>query len=203
MKFDLHMHTSRYSPDSIIDPRALVRKARSVGLDGIVITEHDRLWPEHELDELRALQPDLVILGGVEITAKGGDVLCYGVTDLTYLKRGVRWRDLLAEVHRQGGVAVAAHPYRWNQDFDGLLADEGVTLDGVEMMSNNMDRNLRQATAKFAAAHPEYATLGNSDAHEIDIVGHCRTLFQVPVRSMADLIRAIQLNQATPLDQAQ
>jgi len=199
VKFDLHMHTRRYSSDSIIDPEQLVRQARAVGLDGIVITEHDRLWPEHELDELRRLQPDLVILGGVEISARGGDVLCYGVTDISKLHRGVAWRTLVAEVHRQGGVAVAAHPYRWGQDFDALLKEEEVTLDGVEMMSNNMDPSIRRSTAIFAENHPEYARLGNSDAHEIAVVGFCRTEFSVPIKTMADLIQAIKNRQTTPL----
>src|SRR5262245_40858941 len=36
MKFDLHMHTARHSPDSSIDPFALVRRAREIGLDGVV-----------------------------------------------------------------------------------------------------------------------------------------------------------------------
>ena len=39
MKFDLHMHTTRHSPDSEMDPFSLVRQARKVGLDGVVITE--------------------------------------------------------------------------------------------------------------------------------------------------------------------
>src|SRR2546421_8454770 len=105
MKFDLHMHTRRYSPDSEIEPFDLVRRAREIGLDGIVITEHDRLWPEAELDELRAAAPGLVVLGGVEVTGRGGDLLCYGVTDLTNLGRGTPWGELCREVRRQGGVA--------------------------------------------------------------------------------------------------
>ncbi len=199
MTFDLHMHTKRYSPDSVIDPEELVRRAKAVGLDGIVITEHDRLWPEHELEELRRLQPDLMILGGVEISGRGGDMLCYGVTDLSSLRRGVPWRELVAEVRQQGGVAVAAHPYRWGQDFDAMLEEAGVTLDGVEVMSNNMDAGLRTAAAKFAARHPEYATLGNSDAHELDVVGHCRTVFATPIVTMGDLTRAIRERLATPV----
>jgi len=199
MTFDLHMHTSRYSPDSVIDPVQLVRRAKAVGLDGIVVTEHDRLWPEHELEELRRLQPDLVVLGGVEISGRGGDMLCYGVTDLTDLRRGVPWRDLVAEVRRQGGVVVAAHPYRWGQNFDALLEEEGVTLDGVEVMSNNMDPDLRKAAAKFASRQPTYATLGNSDAHELDVVGRCRTVFGAEIRTMTDLTRAIRERLTSPV----
>src|SRR4051812_47495561 len=121
MKFDLHMHTSHYSPDSIIDPFELLKQAKKVGLDGIVITEHDRLWPEDELAQLQAKAHGLVVLAGVEVTGRGGDVLCYGVNDLSKLRRGVSWPELTREVHRQGGVCVAAHPYRWGQPFDDLL----------------------------------------------------------------------------------
>lgn len=199
MIFDLHMHTRRYSSDSIIVPEQLVRQAKAVGLDGIVITEHDRLWPEHELEELRRLQPDLVVLAGVEISALGGDVLCYGVSDISKLPRGVRWSELVEEVHRQGGVAVAAHPYRWGQKFDSVLANENVTLDGVEVMSNNMEDSIRKLTAEFADRHPEYARLGNSDAHELGVVGFCRTKFAVPIKNMADLIHAIRTRQSTPM----
>ncbi len=53
MKFDLHMHTTRHSPDSDMDPFVMCRQAREIGLDGVVITEHDWLWTEPELAELR------------------------------------------------------------------------------------------------------------------------------------------------------
>src|SRR5437764_415885 len=112
MKFDLHMHTRRYSPDSEIDPFDLVRRAREVGLDGIVITEHDRLWPEDELEELRKAAPGLVVIGGVEVSGRNGDLLCYGVNDLTNLRRGMPWGEVCREVARQGGAAGPGCPPR-------------------------------------------------------------------------------------------
>lgn len=198
MRFDLHMHTARYSPDSIIDPYQLLDRAREVGLDGIVITEHDRLWPEKELDELRAKAKGLIVLAGVEITGRGGDMLCYGVTDLKALPRGVPWYELTREVHRQGGVCVAAHPYRWGQPFDDLLEEQEPELEGIEMMSNNMDADLRTKAAAFKKRRPEFAGLGNSDAHEIEVVGHCFTEFAVEIRCNADLIAAIRSGVCKP-----
>jgi predicted metal-dependent phosphoesterase TrpH len=198
MKFDSHIHTSRYSPDSVIDPFDLVRRAKEVGLDGIVITEHDRLWPEHELDELRRAAPGLVVLGGVEVSGRGGDMLCYGVTDLSRLARGTPWRELCHEVRRQGGVAVAAHPYRWAQDFDELLADQEPDLGGLEMMSNNMTPDLRDAAAAFLARRAGYATLGNSDAHELHVVGCCYTEFDAEIRTMADFVAAVLARKGIP-----
>src|SRR2546427_810860 len=40
MHFDLHTHT-RYSPDSRVDPAALVGVARKIRLAGIAITDHN------------------------------------------------------------------------------------------------------------------------------------------------------------------
>ena len=198
MKFDLHMHTRRYSPDSDIDPFALVRRARDIGLDGIVITEHDRLGPESELEELRRAAPGLVVLGGVEVSGRGGDLLCYGVTDLTELRRGLPWGELCREVARQGGAAVAAHPYRWGQDFDQLLADQIPDLAGLEVMSNNMDPEIRRLAAAFVERNPRYATLGNSDAHDVDVVGVCFTEFTADIRTNGDLVKSIRERKATP-----
>ena len=192
MKFDLHMHTRRYSPDSVTDPFELVESALAAGLDGIVITEHDRLWPEYELDELRAAAPGLVILGGVEVAGRGGDVLCYGVTDLRRLPKGVAWPELCREVHRQGGVAVAAHPNRWGQPFERILAEQRPEIGGIEVMSNNMDADLRGRAAELLVKFPHFAQLGNSDSHDPATVGCCYTEFDVEIRTTADLVAAIR-----------
>jgi predicted metal-dependent phosphoesterase TrpH len=192
MKFDLHMHTRRYSPDSATDPRDLVKAAIDAGLDGIVITEHDCLWPEQELEELRALAPGLVILGGVEVTGRGGDMLCYGVSDLSALPRGIPWGELCREVHRQGGAAVAAHPNRWGQPFERLLGEQQPELDGIEVMSNNMDTDLRARARELLRCFPHFAELGNSDSHEPATVGCCYTVFDYEMRTSADLVAAIR-----------
>ena len=159
MKFDLHLHTSRHSPDSTIDPFALVEQALAIGLDGIAITEHDWLWTEDELNELRDRAPGLVILAGVEVAGRGGDVLCYDVTNPFAIPKGITWPELTREVHRQGGVCVAAHPYRWGQPFDDIVSNQQLELDGIEVLSNNMDDDLRRRAAAFRGRHPRYAGL--------------------------------------------
>lgn len=192
MKFDLHMHTSRHSPDSVTDPFDLLRSAKAAGLDGIVITEHDYWWPDEELAELRAAAPDLVVLAGVEVTARGGDVLCYGITDPFALPRGIAWPELCREVHRQGGACVAAHPNRWGQPFEKILREQRPELDGIEVMSNNMDADLRARAAELLVKYPRFAQLGNSDSHAPETVGCCYTDFDAVIRTPADLVAAIR-----------
>lgn len=192
MKFDLHMHTARHSPDADSDPFELVRAAIRAGLDGVVITEHDYLWAEDELDELRAAAPGLVILAGVEVAGRGGDVLCYGVSDPFAIPKGIEWPKLCREVHRQGGACVAAHPNRWGQPFERILAEQRPELDGIEVMSNNMDADLRARAAELLAKYPHFAQLGNSDSHQPETVGCCYTDFDVEIRTGADLVAAIR-----------
>jgi predicted metal-dependent phosphoesterase TrpH len=192
MKFDLHMHTRRHSPDSITDPYELVKSALAAGLDGIVITEHDYLWTEAELEELRAAAPGLVILAGVEVAARSGDVLCYGLTDPFALPRGITWHELCREVHRQGGVAVAAHPNRWGQPFEKILQEQRPEIDGIEVLSNNMCADLRARAAALLAKFPHFAQLGNSDSHDPATVGCCYTDFEAEIRTTADLVAAIR-----------
>src|SRR5262249_51058205 len=145
--------TPRHSPDSEMDPFALVRQARAIGLDGVVITEHDWLWTEGELAELRAAEPGLVVLAGVEVTCREGHFLAYGVTNPFALARGIGVAELCREVHRQGGAVVAAHPFRWGQKFDDILRTQKPELDGLELMTKNMDADCRRRAAAIQKEH--------------------------------------------------
>jgi predicted metal-dependent phosphoesterase TrpH len=196
MKFDLHLHTSRHSPDSEIDPSAMLRRARALGLNGLVITEHDFLWTEEELDELRAEAPDLVVLAGIEVSAREGHFLAYGVRDPFAVPRQIGVADLCREVHRQGGAVVAAHPFRWGQRFDEILRDERPELDGLELMTNNMDADCRRRAAEIHRQRPLAGT-GSSDAHEEVVLGRCYTAFADPVRTMADLVAGLRSRRVT------
>jgi predicted metal-dependent phosphoesterase TrpH len=191
MKFDLHMHTTRHSPDSSMDPFAMCRRARGIGLDGIVITEHDWLWTESELDELRKAHPDLVVLAGMEVSAYEGHFLVYGVTNPYAVPHGIRVAALCREVHRQSGAVVAAHPFRWGQPFDEILKRENPDLDGLELMTNNMDAGCRKRAAAVQAQRP-LAGLGSSDAHHEDVLGVCFTEFPDGTGSMAAVVSAIR-----------
>jgi predicted metal-dependent phosphoesterase TrpH len=196
MKFDLHLHTSRHSPDSRMHPDALCQRARAIGLDGFVITEHDWLWTPDELDELRQEHPGLVILAGVEVSTREGHFLAYGVTDPFRVPKGVGCAELCREVHRQGGAVVAAHPFRWRQRFDEILERQKPKIDGMELMTNNMDEECRRLAAR-THARIGVAGLGSSDAHDEDVLGFCYTLFARPIRDLADLVEAIRSRQTT------
>jgi predicted metal-dependent phosphoesterase TrpH len=196
MKFDLHLHTSRYSSDSLMPVLAMLDRARQLGLEGLVITEHDWLWTEAELDELRAVAPQLVLYSGIEVSAREGHFLAYGVHNPFAVPAGMGVADLCREVHAQGGAVVAAHPFRWGQDFDEVLARERPDLDGLELLSSTMDAAARRQASELQA-RLNLAGLGSSDAHRLESLGLGFTEFPHPIRDLRDLIEAVRSRQGT------
>jgi hypothetical protein len=94
---------------------------------------------------------------------------------------------------------VAAHPFRWGQPFDDILREERPDLDGVEVMSNNMDVDCRRRAAEIQHGR-RLAGLGNSDAHAEEVLGVCYTEFDAIIRTMSDLVAAIRGRRAVAHD---
>jgi hypothetical protein len=199
MRFDLHLHTSRYSRDSLMDPFDMVQRALEIGLDGVVITEHDWLWSGSELDDLRAAAPSLTILAGVEVSTKEGHFLAYGVQDPGEIGPWIRVADLCREMHRQGGVVVAAHPFRSNQEFDEILRLKQPALDGLELMSGRMNETCRLKAAR--AFRPElWAGMASSDGHHENDLGCCYTEIDAEIHNNRDLVMAIRRHRTVPYE---
>ena len=201
MKIDHHIHTSRHSPDSEIDPYDLVRRARSVGLDAVVITEHDYQWNAGELAELAARAAPLAVFSGAEISAREGHFLVYGLPSLEQAPSGIALRDLLTVVRRHQAAIVAAHPFRWDQPFDEIVAEHGAAFDALELVSNNVTSDIRSRTQALLRTHPMAAT-GSSDAHEVDVVGCYFSEFETPIHTIADFVAALRGGHVRPRHRA-
>src|SRR5207249_11724937 len=79
MLLDLHNHT-RYSPDSRVDPAALVGVARKTSLAGVAITDHNSVGGI-EIAEAAA-DPDFLVIPEFEVSTRSGLVLVYGISDV-------------------------------------------------------------------------------------------------------------------------
>jgi predicted metal-dependent phosphoesterase TrpH len=197
MKIDHHLHTSRHSPDSTIDPLALVECARGIGLDGLVITEHDYQWENDELALLSARAAPLRVFTGAEISALEGHFLVYGLPALDQVFPGIPVADLVRVVRQHGAAIVAAHPFRWDQPFDKIVAKIGPVFDALELVSNNISPETRSKTEALLRARPMGAT-GSSDAHELQTVGCYFTEFDGPIDSLSDFVEAIRGRRGRP-----
>ena len=200
-KIDHHVHTSRHSPDSVIEPEVLVERARLAGLDAVVITEHDYQWEPGELADLNAGARGLVVLSGVEVSAREGHFLVYGLPDLEEVGPGIALADLLKVVRVRNAAIVGAHPFRWDQDFRKIVDDHGPAFDALELVSNNVTPDTRARTEALLKIHPMGST-GSSDGHEPDAVGCYYTEFPGEVRTIGDFVQALRQRKGRPRHRA-
>jgi predicted metal-dependent phosphoesterase TrpH len=201
MKFDHHLHTVRHSPDSEIDPLMMVEHARAIGLDGVVITEHDYQWQAEELAELARAAAPLLVFSGVEVSAREGHFLVYGLPSLDEVSPGISVGELLKVVRKHDAAIVAAHPFRWDQPFDAIIAEHGAAFDAVELVSNNVTLETRGRTEALLQTKP-MGTTGSSDAHELDKLGCYFTEFSTRIATMADFVNALRSQSGRPRHRA-
>jgi predicted metal-dependent phosphoesterase TrpH len=105
---DLHTHSSMWS-DGALTPWGLVLEAERAGLDAIAITGHDELL-ESRVGRLfsRAVGGPTVLVGEEILAEPHYHLIAVGLS--TYVDFRQRAADAIDEIHRQGGVAIAAHP---------------------------------------------------------------------------------------------
>ena len=128
MLIDLHSHTSVWSTDSNLLPHDLIVQSAARGLDGVVLTEHDVVWPAERIRVLNE-HADILVLTGVEVTTELGHVLVYGLPSLIPRISEARLLRELCDEH--GALMFLAHPAR----DPGLRVPPGAFIelfDGAE-----------------------------------------------------------------------
>lgn len=195
MLFDMHMHTTLYSKCGRMSPEAMAQRAVQVGLDGIVVTEHNAIWTDSEVQELRQSFPGLTILRGVEVSAKDCHILVYGITDFTGFKRGMPARDVVELAHARRGAAVWAHPLLQTTSPPSEISQ--VRFDACETRSINIDDYEHEAYDAFAKELGVPA-MSNSDAHHDVVVGTYATRFDATIGDEAELAAAIRAGAFVP-----
>ena len=125
MLIDLHCHTRVHSACSALTPEALIRAARARGLDGVVLTEHDALWPLDAVEQL-SREFSFLVLRGVEATTDAGHVLVYGLSEFS--QTGTL-AGLAGMVEEQGALMYLAHPGR---SYGTTALDIPATFASVE-----------------------------------------------------------------------
>lgn len=196
MKYDLHVHTSRYSPCAASSPEAVCRTALQRGLTGIALTEHDLWWPAAELDELRRGFPELSIFPGVEYAVPEGHFLVFLPDPRQELPFPKELASLSSAVRHHGGILIWAHPFRYDRTPAAWLAR--IRPDAMELASSNMSPGV-QSLARKSAAQWRIPGLHNSDAHHIASLGRFYNDIPVKLKSNSELVDYVKaLSQGKP-----
>ncbi|MDO8785779.1 MAG: PHP domain-containing protein, partial [Syntrophales bacterium] len=106
---DLHIHTT-ISGDSLITPEVLFMGAKKAGLDGVCITEHG--FEKSRIAADLSREYGFPFFAGMEASTELGDILVFGID--SFPRTISRARDLREFADKEGGVLVAAHPFRSN-----------------------------------------------------------------------------------------
>jgi predicted metal-dependent phosphoesterase TrpH len=162
MKLDIHIHSS-YS-DGVNTPQEIIDYAKSIGLDGLAITDHDSV--EGSLIALEYDSKDFRVIPGLEVSSLDGHILALGVTEL--IKRDLSAEKTIKEIHELGGIAIAAHPYdRFRLGVGDLIYS--LDFDAVEVFNGRALSSSRNM--KKIAEDIKLPITGGSDAHSMDEVG--------------------------------
>lgn len=188
---DFHVHSSTWS-DGTITPWGLVLEASREGLDVIAITGHNQVSDGQVGRRFSQLIGGPTVIVGEEILAHDHHVIAVGV------ERVVDWRasvaDEIDDVHRQGGVAIAAHPKEefWPA-FDAAALSR---LDGAEICHPLIYRSDddQRALEEFAE-RGAFAAIGSSDFHGFGRLGVCRTYVFARDDSAAAILDALRAHR--------
>lgn len=170
-RVDLHMHTSA-SKDCLSDPADVVRRAREVGLDRIAITDHDEIEGAFAA---RELDPELVIVGEEVRTREGLDLIGLFLED--YVRPGGSFRDVAAEIRRQGGVVYVPHPFDSRRGTTEAFLDGVVDcIDAVEGFNARIHSPARNRRARTWAQAKGLPVGAGSDAHLLGEIGRGKVI---------------------------
>jgi PHP-associated len=185
---DFHMHSSMWR-DGALTPWGLVLEAERQGLDAIAITGHDELFDSRVGRWFSTRIGGPIVLVGEEILTPWHHVIAIGVEQLVDPRLDVA--DQVDEIHRQGGVAIAAHPIaEFSPGFDETAVRR---LDGAEICHPliYVDARVPPELERFAARAP-LAAIGSSDYHGLGRLGMCRTYVFARDATPAAVIDAIR-----------
>jgi len=191
VKVDLHIHTSVASACSMLSLDTLFAAARSRGLDGFCVTDHERYDGYRAAKRLGA-DLDVPVFMGIEIRTAEGDMLVYSEHELDFDPLGRRppAQVVVDFAVEQGAFCVAAHPYRTSAPSLGRVAEGLVGLSAVEVRNGNCPDDVNEMAACLAERLGVPGTAG-SDAHCGMSVGAYYTEFDGAVITQADFVRAL------------
>ena len=188
----------------------LIEDSKSLGLDGICLTDHDNFWTAEQTRELSS-KHDFLVIPGCEINTEAGHVLVFGLTQYEF---GMHKPDFLqAAVERADGVMIAAHPYRRRfleepaerpgirEEMLERAGGDGFfqMCQGIEVLNGRGSPVQNQFSLELGGRLRANLTAG-SDAHKVEQIGTVATEFQRPVSCLGDLIRELREGRYSPVD---
>lgn len=193
---DLHIHT-HYSYDGLIKPEELVSFAKKAGLNGVAITDHDKI--DGALKMAKETK-DFLIIPGIEISSLDGHII--GLNLQEPVPKSLSAEETVDKIHELGGLAVACHP----QALLKLSLGKKISkkFDAVEVINASafpFQRSVKKA--QKIASTLKMSQVAGSDAHYAPEIGSAYTIIDVEVELNCDeIFKAIKQGLCQPFGNA-
>jgi predicted metal-dependent phosphoesterase TrpH len=165
---DFHIH-SRYSFDSLLSPRTIVKTALKKGLSVIAVADHNTIKGALKTIEA-ATSTSLIVIPAVELETDAGHIM--GL----FVEADIETQniDVIDEIKKQDGIAVLLHPTRTHRTN---LKEVTNKIDVIEAL-NGRTRQWKNLEAKDLALEFDKPVIAGSDAHLGFEIGCVRTVFK-------------------------
>ena len=174
MRLDLHIHTNS-SPDGFSTPRMVIYQAKRQGLCGVAITDHNTL---KGIEAVKKVAPEgFFVIPGAEYSTDLGHMLVLfcdkSCEDFDINHKGLYSLMEIADfVHSEGGLLVAAHPFRYKNylsigcpyDLDPQMLQMVDGLESVNARDLYRDIAAKSVIEECAKEYGLFVT-GGSDGH--------------------------------------
>jgi len=168
----------------MITPQQLLYYARKRRLDGVAVTDHDRIDGAMKI----AKETDFVVIPGMEVSSLNGHVVALNVHER--IPKGLSADETVERIHDAGGIAVASHPGVFLKISLGKHTSS--KFDAVETI-NASAFPFRYSTRKSQkiASNLGLARVGGSDAHYGPEIGSAYTFVdsELDTERIAEAIR--------------
>lgn len=208
---DMHIHTTNGASDSQLRPEELAEIAKRIGLTGVNVTEHDRVWDRYLAEAFRRDNPHLFLSPGMEVSTDMGHIIVVGLKE--YVGGIRKCAELRRVVDSVGGFMAVAHPFR--HFFDPVtftrhgkqqpeMTAENLAkmpvfefVHGIEVLNgaNTMRENYM---ALQVATRLDKVTTGGSDAHSTSGVAYYCTVFEKALSSVEEMLTELHAGRVKP-----
>lgn len=202
MRIDFHVHTTRGSSDSNLDPLLMIDQAHTIGLEGICITEHDNAWTDPEIEEY-ARERGVTLFLGIEVTTEWGHVGAFGLD--RYVGGIYKVKELRRIIDEVDGFLIANHPFRYKLDPRFQFIHKTTPIDQADPVSGSQALEVLEYVdaievvngacseeenryAQAVAEHVGCKRIGGSDSHSASSIGCAVTIFERPLSTTRELI---------------
>ena len=180
---DLHVH-SKYSFDSLLSPRTILKVAKKKDLTGVAVTDHNTTKGGLEVRKINT-DRDFSVIVGSEIQTEVGDIIGLCICEEIQSRIAV---DVMKEIKDQGGFVVLPHPFRGHR-LNRYVIEQ---MDAVEVFNSRSTPEENTLALNLAKKYNKPFTAG-SDAHFASEIGNGGLIMDIDLR--AGLLSSLTTSQ--------